>query len=94
MEANHLISVTNVLLITTASFATQQGTVREDAGTVQVCVNVSNANNIPAEGANVTVFVAAQASTATRKGIHEQEWCSQGKYMVEYGSCDTRLSNQ
>ena len=48
---------------TVAIFATQPGPVSESEGSVEVCVNVTNANNIPAEGAELIVFVAENQGT-------------------------------
>ena len=57
----------HAFLTAAASFSTQQGTVREDAGMVEVCVDVSNPNNLPAGGVNVTVGVTEQGPTTVRR---------------------------
>ena len=43
---------------------TQDGSVREVDGRVEVCVNVTNANNIPIEGAEIIVSVLTGLATS------------------------------
>ena len=59
-----------MMLITSLITATIRGPslVSEADGSVDVCVNVTNANDIPPEGAEIEILVLAQGiSPATRK---------------------------
>lgn len=50
---------------------TQAGTVREVDGRVEICVNVTNANNIPTEGAEITVSVLTGLATSEATRNHK-----------------------
>ncbi len=74
---------TELITIATPIAATirgpEPGTISENIGTVDVCINVSNAEQIPVGGAEIEVFVTNQGvDPATRKpqGNKSNEICN------------------
>lgn len=60
-----------IINVPTAMIVTQDGSVREIDGIVEVCVNVTNANNIPIEGAEIIVSVLTGLATSEATRNHK-----------------------